>query len=584
MNDVICTYNDLYHEVEWEDRLYANWEELLEDEDQYKSGMLALKASGLHRIAAKPKVFLCKDLFTHAINFCRLEKGLLASLVGMLAIIMGSIFHDLYKMPKTDIVYTVEFVVIFLKGKDFVKEVMRGWAEDPAKIKRQSTINYLISYFIKRIRVSMEMLNRLWGKANINRVDQLWASLLGEIIVHDKKLDFVELLSYNLHQNWEIIKRGKSFFMASYIVDSCCASLRFNHSQIPKWPHSSGAPIHTLFNPLYIYKYHHFITAICEYFYPMVYRAICETEMPRLSAQVRDDLSNIGAWWFFKDHTVIQVEGVLTAPKMLPEVDDACMEEEEVEEIDEVLTRSLLRGIPTNETMILDPTKTTTDPSTSTDTPHLQLARAEAIGGVMAKPPEVTLEYEKAISSLKKVTRRRIKIGGQVPTIQTKENMLSLTRKRKRETRGKDLGDEELVADLVSIVRLANKMSEESVERMHLDLTQDRDKIMALPSMGAEIIGLIKELYRSFTRAEEARGRGKEVHQKIEASLKNIDEWNAKLATLRGVAQRNQPSSLGLMGVEDIATCESMLARTRQALKDRGTPLAVFNRQLELSA
>ena len=75
MNEVIRTYNDLYCEVKQADRLYENKEELSEDEDQYRSDMFSLKASGLHRIAAKPKFFLCKDLFSHAINFCELEKG-----------------------------------------------------------------------------------------------------------------------------------------------------------------------------------------------------------------------------------------------------------------------------------------------------------------------------------------------------------------------------------------------------------------------------------------------------------------------------------------------------------------------------
>jgi len=50
------------------------------------------------------------------------------------------------------------------------------------------------------------------------------------------------------------------------------------------------------------------------------------------------------------------------------------MEKEKTDETDEVLTRSLLRGIPTSETMIPDPTRTTTVPSTLIDTPPLQVA------------------------------------------------------------------------------------------------------------------------------------------------------------------------------------------------------------------
>eukprot|EP01018_Ginkgo_biloba_P007398 Gb_14174 [translate_table: standard] len=473
------------------DRLYADLDEPSEDQDQYKSDMLALKASGLHRIAAKPEIFPCKDLFAHAVNFCKIERGRLASPTGALAVITGSIFRDLYKMPEPDLVYNVESAAAFLKGKDLVKGVLKDWAEDPAKVKRRTTINYPIYYFRKGIRVGMAMLNRLWGKADTDHVDQHWVPLLGEIILNNRRSNFAELLAYNLHQNWEIARGGKSFFMASYIVDACCASLRFNHPQLPEWPHPSGAPIHTLFEPLYIYKYHRFIANICDYFYPVVYRAIRRTEMPRLSARVRDDLSNIGAWWFFKDHTVIRVEGVLTAANMLPvhvpdrleafevaaqclfgvdgkckrasqrpyphvpfsiedmyfqnwpslakfgremdpmdlpgkttsrmldpfdrvqqhltglrdkvsqeyyhqadeqedrfylnlaswedvlqriqEADDARMEEEEAEETDEMLTRSLLRELPTNIAIVPDPTETTPGPSTSATTPRSQV-------------------------------------------------------------------------------------------------------------------------------------------------------------------------------------------------------------------
>eukprot|EP01018_Ginkgo_biloba_P031984 Gb_32755 [translate_table: standard] len=171
MNGVIRTYNDLYHE-----------------------------ASRLHRIAAKPKVFPCKDLFSHAINFCELEKGQLVSPVGIVAVIT--------------------------RKKDTVKEVLRGWEEDATKIKHRPSIYYPISYFRKGVRIGMAMLNWLWGKADTDRVDQLWVPLLGFIIAQDKKPDFAEILSYNLHQNWKTAKEGNNFFMASYVMDACCASLR----------------------------------------------------------------------------------------------------------------------------------------------------------------------------------------------------------------------------------------------------------------------------------------------------------------------------------------------------------------------
>ena len=117
----------------------------------------------------------------------------------------------------------------------------------------------------------------------------------------------------------------------------------------------------------------------------------------------------------------------------------------------------------------------------------------------MMKPPKVILEYDKATSILKKITKRRVRIGSQVSTIQMEENVLSLTRKRKWGAQSKELGDEELEADPVSIIRSTNRMTEEVVKRMHLELVHGRDKITTPPLMGVKIINLIKELYKSYT-------------------------------------------------------------------------------------
>eukprot|EP01018_Ginkgo_biloba_P034125 Gb_39972 [translate_table: standard] len=569
MNGVIHTYNDLYREVEQADRLYEDREELSKDEDQYCSNMLLLKAYGLHRIAAKPEVFPCKDLFSHAINFCELEKGWLVSPTGTVAVIIGSVFRDLYKMPCLDMVYTVESTTTFFKEKDTVKEVLRGWTEDAIKIKRRPSIDYPILYFRKGVRIGMDMLNRLWGKADTNQVDQLWVPLLGFIIAQDKKPDFAEILSYNLHQIWKTTKEGNSFFMDSYVVDACCASLRFGHPQFPKWCHPSEVPIHVLFEPLYIYKYYCFIITICEYFYPM-------------------------------DHTIIKVEGVLIAPHKLPmhvldrlvafevasqcllgvagrlgqpwpnlgrkwipwtcqeklsgecvilsigfritcweyvlqrvqEVDDARREREDADDTEEALTRNILRGLPTRDDLIPDLPEATPvpppkpvlipsgipDPAVAMPFPKLpkggrsewfakQLAKAEATGGVVMKPPELILEYDKATSNLKKITKRRVRTGSQVLTIQMEENVLSLTHKRKRGAQSKELGDEELAVDPVSIVRSANRMMEEAMERMHLELVHGKDKVTAPSSMGVEITNSIRELYKSYSYQRKCVGQ-----------------------------------------------------------------------------
>eukprot|EP01018_Ginkgo_biloba_P029695 Gb_00843 [translate_table: standard] len=40
--------------------------------------------------------------------------------------------------------------------------------------------------------------------------------------------------------------------------------------------------------------------------------------MPRITKGMRRDLSQLGAWWFFKEFTFIRVEGTLTRPSRFP--------------------------------------------------------------------------------------------------------------------------------------------------------------------------------------------------------------------------------------------------------------------------
>eukprot|EP01018_Ginkgo_biloba_P001112 Gb_13534 [translate_table: standard] len=686
--------------------LYEDQEEIFKDEEEYKSDLMSLKASGLHKIVAKPEVLPCKDLFSMAVSNCVLKRGLLTSPARTVAIIMGSVFQDLYKMLRPDLVYDAETAKAFLKGRDLVKGVLKDWVEDPDTFRRRTHLDYPISHFRKGIRIGMLLLNRLWGEANTDHVNQHWVPLLGEIILNDRKSDLVEVIAYNLHKKWEAAKLGRSFFMASYIVDPCCAYLNFQHPLFLEWSSPLGAPIHVLFSAL-------------------------------ISERVREDLRRLGAWWLFEDFTFVKVEGTLTRPYKLPvhgifisrigqhwrgsrEIEgmgfggkgplkhwDPCervrcqlatlrdrvsiyyyhqpLEEEdrfnlcptsweevqqrtpvaqkprgsedESERTDEALTKQLLRGLPTRRietpdvttppvitSSVTSPTPifATTVPSTplqssttvfampstsSSAWPHqiiiiekeyppenqgsLTVTSLDVSGGIRLPPslflkptiwraPTFTIPTSMLRSSLTvspSIELGRMPLVDPIDTghqeedqdwgsiaFQTEENLLSLTRKRKRTTWSIDLDDNELIADPVSIVRSANKMLEDAMERMQLELAQGRDKIVVPPSMGSEIVGSIKELYQFFIQIEEARARGEKTHRRIGASLEQVNEWEAKLATLGNVARRNLLPNLSLLEFDEVVTCENVLNKTRQALEDGDAPLVLSNRQLESSS
>eukprot|EP01018_Ginkgo_biloba_P013594 Gb_33654 [translate_table: standard] len=191
---------------------------------------------------------------------------------------------------------------------------------------------------------------------------------------------------------------------------------------------------------------------------------------------------------------------------------------------------------------------------------QMQLAKAEEVGSTSPKHPKVTLKYDRATNNLKKVTKRKIRTGDQVTTFQTEENFLSLTWKRRRAGRSIDMDDRELVDD------------------------PGRDRIVASPSMGAEIGGSLKDLYRSFVQVEEAWDRGEETHHRIKGSLNQIEEWETKLATLRNVARRSLLPNISLLELDEVVTCENVLAKTKQILENGHAPLVTSNKQLESSS
>eukprot|EP01018_Ginkgo_biloba_P007005 Gb_02753 [translate_table: standard] len=570
-------------------------------------------------------------------------------------------------MPQLGLVYDAESVRALLKGKDLVKGVLKDWTERPETFKWRAHLDYPISHFRKGVRVGMLLLNRLW-EDNTNHLNWYWVALQGEIILNGRKLDFSEILAYNMHKNWEVAKLG--------------------------------APIHVLFSSLYICKYCHYIIPICDYFYPMVHKAICGVDMPRIFELVKEGLIQLGAWWFFENFTAIRVEGTLTPPTRLPiHVLDILVALEVArqfnfgwpkgarmlkavlappirhrrtsskesgwprrhrvgkrrprrrmsslvspsKELNTTLTPNVVTPLVTTPSVTFPTTTTfaTTVSSTSsrssatssspsstasspqppgiatraegshvskdtTTVPPLNLSRgiylspslllkpglwgtpkftipaplftaplstSKAIAAISipgfgpileeststsplgsshstlstlsieefrmtssteladssylesTTPLEVMLEYDRATNNLKKVTRRRIKRGEQVTTLQTEENLLSLTRKR-RVGKGTSMDDKELVADLVSIVQSANKMFKEAVE--------------------------------------EAKAKGEETHHPIRGSLDQIEKWEDELATLRNVARRDLLPNIPLLGLDEVVTCENVLAKTKQ--------------------
>eukprot|EP01018_Ginkgo_biloba_P026714 Gb_11440 [translate_table: standard] len=490
-NNNLKNYNDIYYLVEKEKTLFTGEEEISEDDVDYKSDLLSIKAAGLHKIATK---------------------------------------------PKPDMVYNADTTKAFMRGKELVKTVLKDLAERPKTFKKRANLDYPISQFRRGI------------------------------IMNDRKPDLSKILAFNLHTNWGIAKPGRSFFMASYIVDACCAYLEFNHPLFPTWPHPSDS-IHVLFGALYVHKYRRHIIPICTHFYPSIYRAIHGEDMPRISKEVKRDLSPIGAWWYFREATIIRVEGTLTLPTILPpcvpdrlaalEVARQCHFECRKENRDDeptptftipieyrlptlltaseasaalgfsniifdfeelAMTSALGSSDPfsiTEESTMAPPTITTEAMLLVSDSPvsfqstaatssdplaqalskqqwiHMQLGQVKRMDTMTPRHPEMTLEYDKSTSNLKKVTKRRIKTGEQVTTLQTEENLLSLTKKRKRGAKGAAMDDRELVVDPVSIVRSANKMSEEVMERMQMELEAKETNMLLFKPSQAICFGLV---------------------------------------------------------------------------------------------
>lgn len=162
--------------MERTESLYADEEEISKDDVDYKSDLLSIKVVGLHKIIAKLDIFPYKYLFFKSLHKFTLERGILGSIVGNMAIVSGSVFLELYKMLPLDMVYNTNSTKAFLKGKEIIKIVLKDWVVNPKTFKKRVHLDYPILKFKWGIRVGMMLLNKLYGAANIDHVNQYWVT------------------------------------------------------------------------------------------------------------------------------------------------------------------------------------------------------------------------------------------------------------------------------------------------------------------------------------------------------------------------------------------------------------------------
>eukprot|EP01018_Ginkgo_biloba_P035809 Gb_01042 [translate_table: standard] len=775
-------YNGIYHEVEKAENLYAVEGEISEDDADYKSDLLLIKASSLHKIAAKLEVFPYKELFYKSLTNCVLEKGILGSPAGNVSIISGSVFFELYKMPQPDMVYNADSTKAFLKGKDIVKTTLKDWACNPNTFKKRAHLDYPISHFRRGIRIGMMLLNKLYGAANIDHVNQYWIPLLGEIIMNDRKPDLLEAITGDdMPKTSEAVRKDLKLIGAWWYFQDATI-IRVEGTLIP--PTTLPLYVHDRLVALEVARQCNYgMARTCKTTnqkpYPFLPFKIdkgvirCWDPYSKVKEHLKSIQDKVGIVY---QHQISEEDQFYLCPEDWEEVEfriryaqeslgtssqthakDVAIEEADAKETNEVIKQKLLSGLPTRllevqlpstsiaatvSTLALSTTSTsnssvtgsssvgpniaitppgsrsspippipsplptssslssttvvpeeeevhkslgmettlsfdliagiklppffslkpslrgpfivglptpplsltspltisqsaldtsaaisvptpaftpptttgsweyqlrsslsaskasialgfsdpffTTKESTMTLTTisstlsqsqvatppassaqamskqewiQMQLAKVKRVDTTTPRHPN-NLEYDKSTSSLKRFTKRRIKTREQVALLQTKENLLSLTRKRKRGTKAASIDDRVLVVDPVSIVRSANKMFEEAIERMQKELLQAHDKIAV----------------------EEAKTKGNETHHKIQSSLSQIGEWEAKLATLGNVPHRNILPNVPLLSLDEVVTCENVLAKTKQVLEDGDTPLVTSNNHLELSS
>eukprot|EP01018_Ginkgo_biloba_P004922 Gb_24555 [translate_table: standard] len=106
---------------------------------------------------------------------------------------------------------------------------------------------------------------------------------------------------------------------------------------------------------------------------------------------------------------------------------------------------------------------------------------------------------------------------------------------------------------------------------------------MVSPSLGTKVQESLNGLFKSFVQVKEAKSKGQETHHRIQSLLDQISEWKAKLATLGNVARRNILPNMPLLSLDEVVTCENVLAKMRHVLEDEAkfdATLSEFEGQL----
>jgi hypothetical protein len=167
----------------------------------------------------------------------------------------------------------------------------------------------------------MALIYRLYGEKDCSKFSEKWIPLAYtmEIIGRSFKLGPIisKKLSIGVHQA-HTSKEGEAptFYLASYLLNVMCArnvsvgmNLRWNVAELM---------VHIYFNILCENMYKTSYALICNEFITCIHFIIFKKECPRLSAEAKKIITNIGHWYLYECSTYIRVSRSTIAPHILP--------------------------------------------------------------------------------------------------------------------------------------------------------------------------------------------------------------------------------------------------------------------------
>jgi hypothetical protein len=306
-------------------------EELKYSDDDEENNLRDIAVTGLHKVAARPKLFSYTDMVIWALDKVDVPTRSILDEQGK---VIGSFRPEhiqvMYKLsPIHKHTLNPEFLAAFqqkecVEAGQSYSDIIREWARDKNSFRAHAQGIYATASLNDYMRYLAMMLCRLYGKRDSNHFNAEWTPLLEEVS-EGRSFNWHKILSDNITSEIAKYQTARSkgqtvaFYMSAYILDAICFRTPFPLMNW-NWDPSCAEPIHKYHSALWEDNAKDNFYELCHYVIIPLHRMFHGCDPPRISHTVMENIKTVADWFIEEHFSYVRVFGCAIPPHALPKI------------------------------------------------------------------------------------------------------------------------------------------------------------------------------------------------------------------------------------------------------------------------